>query len=217
VTERARHGLLLHGATWYDLRLWLRSLGRPRAFRGEMLDRARLVARERVLDIGCGTGSLALAAKRRVGPGGAVRGVDPSAEMIDAARKKARRARLDVDFETGVAQDLALPDSSVDVVFATLMLHHLPHDALVQSFGEVRRVLAPGGRLLAVDIDLHDPTNPRGSPHAHAHRVGAHFDLADVAKLAGHVGLRVVEEGQLDFRLVRFERMRYVLLDAPAG
>jgi ubiquinone/menaquinone biosynthesis C-methylase UbiE len=204
-------GRLIEGALRYDIKLWVRSRGRMRAFRRELIDLARLTAGERVLDVGCGTGGLALAAKRRVGPAGVVHGVDPSAEMIEAARRKARRAHLDVRFETGVAQELTLPDSSVDAVLATLMLHHLPHDALVGSLREIVRVLVPGGRFLAVDIDLDDPSNPHGSPHAHAHGGGAQFDLQNVASLAAHVGLEVIDEGAVAFRLARFERMLYVL------
>jgi ubiquinone/menaquinone biosynthesis C-methylase UbiE len=214
MTTTEHRGLLIEGALRYDLKLWVRSLGRMRAFRGEMVDLARLSPGDRVLDLGCGTGSLALAAKRRVGPDGAVFGIDPSREMIDAARRKARRARLGVSFEIGVAQELDLPDSSLDAVLATLVLHHLPHDALVRTFREIRRVLAPGGRFLAVDLDLADPSNPSGSPHAHAHGVGAPFDLDDVVEIAAHLGLDCVDAGQLAFRLVRFERMRYALLAA---
>ncbi len=214
MTTTQHRGRLMEGPIRYDLKLWVRSLGRLGAFRREMLDLARLVEGERVLDVGCGTGSLALAAKRRVGSRGLVYAIDPSPEMIEAARRKARLSRLEVAFEIGGAQALELPDASVDVVFATLVLHHLPHDDLVESFREIGRILVPGGRLLAVDLDLDDPANPRGSPHAHAHGMGARFDLADVASLAGQLGLEAVESGPIAFRLRRFERMRYVLLSA---
>lgn len=207
-------GLLIEGARRYDLKLWLRSRGRIGSFRREVLDLARLEPGERVLDVGCGTGGLALAAKRRVGAAGVVHGIDPSEEMIEAARAKARRAGLEIRFDVGAAQGLERPDASFDAVLATLVLHHLPHDALVAALREIVRVLAPGGRFLAVDIDLADPANPRGSPHAHAHRAGARFDLRDIARGADRLGLRLEDEGSPGFRLARFERMRYVLLGA---
>lgn len=204
------HGRLIEGALRYDVKIWVRALGRERRFRDELVELARLAEGERALDLGCGTGGLALAAKRRVGPEGDVQGIDPSEQMIERARRKARRAGLDVRFEVGVAQELPLADGSVDAVLSSLVLHHLPHDDLARALREIRRVLAPGGRFLAADLDLGHPDNPRGSPHAHARRIGAHFDLGDVAKLAEHVGLEVVESGPVAFRLVRFERMRYL-------
>jgi ubiquinone/menaquinone biosynthesis C-methylase UbiE len=207
----------MHGVRRYDLQMWLRTLGRERAFRREILDLAHLAEGESVLDVGCGTGSLALAAKRRVGTSGVVHGIDASPEMVERARSRARRAGLDVRIEEGAAQALELPDASVDAVFAMLVLHHLPHDALVGTGSEIRRVLRPGGRFLAVDIDLDDARNPRRSPHAHAHRIGAHFDLDDIATLVAHVGLEVVDSGSVRFRLVRFERMRYLLAVKPTG
>jgi ubiquinone/menaquinone biosynthesis C-methylase UbiE len=73
----------------YDLMLWVASRGRERVFRERQVDLARIAPGEAVLDVGCGTGSLAIAAARRVGERGAVHGVDPSAELLARARKKA--------------------------------------------------------------------------------------------------------------------------------
>ena len=207
-------GHVMHDARRYDLQMWARTLGRERRFRDGLVELARVREGEVVLDVGCGTGSLALAAKRRVGPVGVVHAIDASPEMVARARRKAARARLNVRVEVRTAQELPLADGSVDAVLATLVLHHLPGDDLVRALREVRRVLAPGGRFLAVELDLDHPENPRGSPHAHAHGAGAHFDLADVAKLAADAGLEVVETGPLPFRLLRFERMRYLLATA---
>jgi SAM-dependent methyltransferase len=100
---------------------------------------------------------------------------------------------------------------------ATLTLHHLDGDGLHRAVDEIRRVLKPGGRLLAADIDLNHPANPRGAPHAHAHRVGAHFDLSDIASLLTQRGFELVESRPVAFRFVRFERMRYVLAALTAG
>src|SRR5512138_982898 len=97
-------GRLIHWAAGYDLLAWVFLLGRERAFRDRLAGLARLTAGEAVLDVGCGTGTLALAAKRRVGAGGVVHGVDASPEMIDRARGKARKARLEVTFETAAAE-----------------------------------------------------------------------------------------------------------------
>jgi trans-aconitate methyltransferase len=72
--------LVLHHPKLYDFTVWLMTLGRERAF-------------ARRSDVGCGTGSLAIAAKRHLGPTGIVKGIDASPEMIARAEKKAARAR----------------------------------------------------------------------------------------------------------------------------
>ena len=212
MTHTSAPGRLRSGARRYDFRLWLRARGRPRAFVDEVLSLARLEQGESVLDVGCGTGTLALAAKRRVGRDGAVSGVDPSHEFVARARAKARRARLDVAFEVGTAQSLPYGDSTFGVAFATLMLHHLSEEAREELVPEARRVLKPGGRLLAVDLDLAHPDNPRHAPHMHARRGGGHFDLGEVAHRFGAGGFEVVDHGPVAFRFSGFERMRYVLL-----
>lgn len=137
--------------------------------------------------------------------------------MIARAQRKASKAGVAVEFASASAQELPFPGPTFDAVMATLTLHHLGGDVLLQSVREIRRVLKPDGRLLAVDIDLDHPANPRGAPHAHAHRIGAHFDLADIASLLTHAGFEVVESGPVAFRLIRFERMRYVLAAVTAG
>src|SRR5215471_5707535 len=75
-------GLVLHWANRYDVLAWILLHGRERAFRERIVDLARLGPAEFVLDVGCGTGSLVIAAKRRVGPAGLVAGIDASPEMI---------------------------------------------------------------------------------------------------------------------------------------
>ena len=121
------------------------------------IELAAVAAGERVLDVGCGPGSLALLAKERAGTQGEVCGIDPSAPMIDLAREKAQKAGADVRFEVGLIEQIPFPDGHFDVVLSTFMLHHLPDDLKRRGFREIARVLKPGGRLLAVDLS---PTGP---------------------------------------------------------
>lgn len=85
-------GSVLHRPRSYDLLVWLLTLGRERAFRERVVRLARLEAGESVLDVGCGTGTLTIAARRRVGPAGFVCGIDASPEMIASGRRTAAKA-----------------------------------------------------------------------------------------------------------------------------
>lgn len=136
----------------YDLMLTALTFGREGAFRNSVLDHARVRPGDRVLDVGCGTGTLALAGKRRVGRDGEVCGVDPSEQMITRAKIKAARQGLAVKFEMATAQKLPFPDTYFDVVLSSLMLHHVPHALRKQAFSEMRRVLKPVGRLMIVEL-----------------------------------------------------------------
>ncbi|MEX0801362.1 MAG: methyltransferase domain-containing protein [Dehalococcoidia bacterium] len=144
-------GSVIHWARWYDLASWLMSFGREPAIRRETVKLAAIQSGESVLDVGCGTGRLTLAARRRAGAG-PVRGIDASGEMIEVARRKASEKGADVDFQVALIEDIPFPDGTFDVVLSSLMLHHLPDDLKRKGFAEVRRVLKPGGRLLAVDL-----------------------------------------------------------------
>lgn len=208
-TAAAPGSLVLHAAArHYDLLAWVLTLGRERALRERLAEIARLAPGEAVLDVGCGTGSLALAAKRRVGPAGRVHGVDASPEMIAQARARAASERLDVTFAEGRAEVLPLADASVDVVLGTLMLHHLPSAVRDQFAGEVRRVLKPGGRVLAADFE--PPARGRGGPVSRLHRHG-HVPLREIVALLDRAGLRVEETGA-----VGAADLRYALARVPA-
>ncbi|MFN2399897.1 MAG: methyltransferase domain-containing protein [Gemmatimonadaceae bacterium] len=206
-SARGTTGLVIHWAARYDLLIWLVTLGRERKLRESLLRPARLQSGESVLDVGCGTGTLAIAAKRSVGPAGSVHGVDASPAMIARARKKAKKAGAEVIFETGLAESLPFPDARFDVVLSTVMLHHLPRKTRQQGVCEMRRVLKPGGRLLAVDFGGAS-RNGRG-PLAHFHRHG-HIEPRELVDLVSHPGLHVLESGALGIWDLQF-----VLAEAP--
>ncbi len=188
-------------ARFYDLMVWLLTFGRERSFRERLVELARLQPGESVLDVGCGTGTLAIAAKRRVGPRGLVHGIDASPEMIARANRKAKKEGVDVTFRTAVVEALPFPDRQLDVVLSTLMLHHLPRPTREESAREIRRVLKPGGRVLAVDFGA--PGRHRKGIISHLHRRG-HLSLDKVVELLSASGLTVVESGAVGVRDLHF-------------
>jgi ubiquinone/menaquinone biosynthesis C-methylase UbiE len=136
---------------FYDLVHRLSGLGRGHR---EMIRLADPRPGQRVLDVGCGTGNLLLALGRER-TGLELVGLDPDERALAIARRKARRARLAVDWRRGFAEELPFPDASVDRVFSSLMLHHLGPAAKAGLLAEVRRVLRPDGVLVLADMDGH--------------------------------------------------------------
>ena len=141
-------GLILNGGWRYDLMGWFVDTflfrGQWRELRQKTANLARIQPGEQVLDVGCGTGTLALEVARLPGRAGRVVGVDPSTDQIARARSKAARRKLPVDFQIGVIEHLAFPDQTFDVVLSTLMMHHLPAPLKRQGLAEISRVLKPG-------------------------------------------------------------------------
>jgi ubiquinone/menaquinone biosynthesis C-methylase UbiE len=174
-----------------------------------MLRLAHLEPGESLLDVGCGTGTLAIAAKRQVGTTGTVYGVDASPEMIARAEKKAKAAGVEVVFKEAFAQKLPFPDTHFDVLLTTVMLHHLPRPARQELAVEIRRVLKPGGRVLAIDFGGADRKKKKFLDHFH-HRHG-HVDLKDVIAMLNGAGLHIVESGAVGMRDLNF-----VLAAAPS-
>jgi ubiquinone/menaquinone biosynthesis C-methylase UbiE len=122
------------------------------AFRRQIVNEASLKPGESVLDCGCGTGTLAVIAKRQVGAEGTVRGIDLSPDQLAIAKKKAQTQNLDITFHEGSIDELPFPDSSFDAIFSTLMIHHVPPKVKTGAFREMRRVLKPGGRIVIADF-----------------------------------------------------------------
>ena len=196
---RKSPGLVLHSPRMYDLLAGIFFLGRERSFRERLLALAQLRPEEHVLDIGCGTGSMAILAKQRVGPAGSVFGVDASVEMIAQARRKAVRADLTIEFREAPAQALPFPDSQFDVVLSTLMFHHVSRPARAELAAEARRVLRPGGRLLVVDFEK-SAKRPRW-PSRHFH---GSIKSSEIMESLAKAGFDVSTSGTVGFKNLTF-------------
>jgi ubiquinone/menaquinone biosynthesis C-methylase UbiE len=122
-----------------------------RVYRRAVVQQLAAAKPQRVLDIGTGTGAMAIAVKQAV-PAAEVHGVDPSDEMLDAARLNGVRAGSVVHFRSGWAQDLPFADAEFDAVTLAAVLHHIPVEQRGAVLSEARRVLRPGGHALIVEL-----------------------------------------------------------------
>ena len=127
-----------------------RLLGMPAVHR-DLVDRAQLAPRMRVLEIGCGTGNVALTVKRRH-PDVEVTGLDPDPAALAKGRRKAARAGVELRLDQGYAQALPYPDATFDRVLSSLMFHHIDPADRPRALREAWRVLAPGASLHLLDF-----------------------------------------------------------------
>jgi ubiquinone/menaquinone biosynthesis C-methylase UbiE len=172
---------------------WIFLRGREPALREKMVDLAGLNPGETVLDVGCGTGTLLIAAKRRVGASGRAFGIDPSPEMIVTAQKKAKRLGADIAFEVGIIESLPFPDAYCDAVLSTLMIHHLPAELRQRGAREIARVLKPGGRVLAVDFS--QGGDGKHGLFAYLRHKHGHLRPGEMRDMFGQAGLNITESG----------------------
>jgi SAM-dependent methyltransferase len=121
----------------------------------------RLEPGEHVLDVGSGAGTDTLVAAQMVAPDGHVVGIDMTAEMVGKACTSAAAAGFsNVEFVEGEAEQLPFPSESFDVVISNGVIDLIPDKDAV--FGEVYRVLRPGGRLQIADVTVQRPVSEEG-------------------------------------------------------
>src|SRR5258708_7517165 len=176
-------------------------LGGDRARRA-LVDQAEIRPGHRVLDIGCGTGSLIVLIKTRY-PDAEVTGLDPDPKALFRARRKAYGAKIAVQLDRGFSDQLPYPDGSFERVFSSFMLHHLEPQEKEATLREVRRVLKPGGRFGLLDFGGSRPPNEGFLArwcHAH-HRLGDNFGgrILTLLSQAGFAESKEIAHGRLFF------------------
>jgi len=200
-SAKGTKGLIGSGGWRYDLMEWFIDTfwfrGKVRELRQRTATLARMQPGDAVLDVGCGTGTLAMEVAHRVGRAGRVAGVDPGTEQIAHARSKAARRNVPIDFQIGVIEQLPFPDQTFDVALSTLMMHHLPAGLKRQGLAEIARVLKPGGRLVIADFKR---KQERAGQAARFHAGGS--SMQDLAALVSDAGFSEVETEEM--RLPRF-------------
>jgi ubiquinone/menaquinone biosynthesis C-methylase UbiE len=116
-----------------------------------LIEQANLAPGHRVLEIGCGTGTLATMIKRQY-PNIEVVGLDPDPSALARARRKSARAAVSIRFDQGFADELPYSEACFDRVFSSFMFHHLHAELREKTLREVRRVLAVGGSFHLIDL-----------------------------------------------------------------
>ena len=148
-------GQVIHTPMLYEFIVWAITRGKEKAFRKFIAELAEIKSGESVLDVGCGTGTMALIAKEYVGKTGQVSGIEPSLEMVACAQRKAIQRKVSIEVSAGVIERLDYPSQSFDVVLCLIVMHHMPDETKIQGIKEMARVLKSGGRLVVVDSNLH--------------------------------------------------------------
>jgi ubiquinone/menaquinone biosynthesis C-methylase UbiE len=126
---------------------------REAAFKKALIAQSHLETVNRVLDLACGTGTLAVMLKN-VAPDAEVIGVDGDAKILKIAEAKAEKANVRIKFEKAMSFDLPFANATFDRVFSSLFFHHLTRENKLQTLSEVRRVLKTGGELHVADWGL---------------------------------------------------------------
>jgi len=199
-------GLLIRWASFYDRVVDILTMGQTQHLRNMTVDQALLKPGESLLDVGCGTGGVAIPGKKRVGQNGKVAGIDPSPEMLAVAGQMAAREGLEIDFRLGVIEALPYPDATFDVVTSSLMMHHLPHDLRVKGLAEIYRVLKPDGRLLIADVMRPGGFFLKGLFALLSRHHGIEFGIEALPETLKSAGFSTVTQLDERFRLLGFVR-----------
>lgn len=179
-------------------------MGAARA-REELIKQANIQPNQRVLDLGCGTGTLVVLLKRKY-PAAEIVGVDPDPKALQRAQKKVRRAEVAVQLDEGFADELRYEAGTFDRVLSSFMLHHLEEPEREMTLREVLRVLKPAGTFHLLDFAGGEDK----APGCLGRLVNSHARLEDnsqqrilqLMRRAGFTNAEKVKDGSMLFGLL---------------
>ena len=156
-----------YAAPLYDWLAPLMVFGFEQRCARQVIEQLGIAANHRVLDVGCGTGSLTrkIATHLDDAQGGAVIGVDAAERMLDVARRKAP-PNSPMRFKAALAENLPYPDANFERAVSTFFFHHIEFSLKQKALHEMWRTLVPGGKAVVVDVDI--PTTLIGRTSAWA-------------------------------------------------
>lgn len=154
ISAPTRGRTLDYAASVYDWLSPLMTFGHEKKMGQIALELLNLKGHEKIIDIGCGTGTLTLSAGRKLSAdmGGYIVGIDAAAKMIALARKKVS-AMPQVRFDISAAERLGYKDESFDMALSTFFFHHIDAELKLAALNEMWRVLKKGGKAVIVDVD----------------------------------------------------------------
>ncbi len=197
-------GATISWAYLYDILVNLILFGQERKMREATINLAHIQPGERVIDVGCGTGTLAITAKLKTGPTTEIHGTDAAPEMIERARQKALKAGVNVAFQAGLVEAIDFPENTFDIVLSSLMVHHLPPDLKSKAFAEIFRVLKPGGRLLIVDFEPPQRGLTRTILSLFLGQGMMQIDNSTIPPMLTAAGFAGVEKGQTEIQMATY-------------
>lgn len=114
-----------------------------------------LKGNEKLIDLGCGTGSLTIEIGQKLcaEKGGWIVGIDAAAKMIQLARRKSAHLKQ-VQFDIAAAEQLSYPSDTFDAAISTFFFHHVDYELKTAALNEMWRLLKHGGKAVIVDVDM---------------------------------------------------------------
>ncbi len=193
----------------YDSYMQKITFGKENRLREMTIDLANIKPGDSVLEIGCGTGTLTLEAKRKSGPSGKVCGIDIIPGMVERSQQKATQANLDVAFQLGSIDNIPFPDNQFDVVMCSFMIFHMSEAVRRKGIEEIYRVLKPKGQIMVLDLNLPVRRVPRALMKMFLGFMFKH-DLKELLPIMESIGFSESELKQAEFRIFGMPVLSFV-------